>query len=57
MFIASASALAYRALSEDICSSYALLICVDSLLGVPGGHSPLLSAFWIFVGRVWPHLA
>jgi hypothetical protein len=36
---------------------YVLLICVYPSLGVSGGHSPLLSAFRIFVGRVWPHLA
>jgi hypothetical protein len=57
MFLVSAPASAYRALSEDICSSYALLICVDPRLGVPGGHSRLLSAFQIFVVRVWPHPA
>jgi hypothetical protein len=27
------------------------------LLRVPGGHSRLLSAFWISVVRVWPHPA
>jgi hypothetical protein len=36
---------------------HVLLICVAPLLRVPGGHSRLLSAFWISVVRVWPHPA
>jgi hypothetical protein len=55
MFPVSAPALACRALSEDICSFGVLLICIDHSLGVPGGHSRLLSASRIFLGSVWPH--
>jgi hypothetical protein len=41
MFLVSALASACQALSEDICFFGVLLICIDPLLGVPGGHSRL----------------
>jgi hypothetical protein len=55
MFPMSTPASACRAPSEDRCYFEVLPGCVDLWLGVPGGHSRLLSASQIFLESVWPH--